>query len=306
MEKRTARKDKKFEEIATKLHQYLFPRSSIKPNQKLLGRSGVKRQVDILIEDAVAAYPIKVIVDCKHYSSKVDINEVGKVWDLVDDIRANLGVIVSNAGFTKGAIKRADELGRLKLCSVLDLEHPKFSIKLSLPVICEFRKPRYQIKVSSSDPNFSVTSGHPAYILIEDQQGKVSSIYNEFIALWNEGKISHELGKHVTRFSPDEWKILGPNGRAKFTELKIHYEVVPRFYLGFTPLIEGKGIVDIQENTLKTTGFITGKIDAVDVEKNWEQFEERKDIKVKPVFHLVASDLFKPVSLDIKKTEPAK
>lgn len=289
-----------FEKVTSEIHRYFSPKANIKHNQKLPGKSRVKRQIDVLIEDEIASYPLRIIVDCKYYSSKVDINNIDEVWGIVDDVKANLGVIVSNAGFTKGAIQRTNELGRLKLCSILDLENKKFSIKIALPVICEFRRSRYQVSIQSTDSNFGLLSSHPAYMFIEDKNGKISSIYNEFLTLWNSDKISHEVGNHVALFSPDEWKILGPNGRSTFNRLAVNYDVIPRFYVGLVPIIEGKGIVDIQEHALKTRGFTMDKIDVVDIERSWERFDRLEDIKTKPFMHLVASDLFKPIDLGIK------
>lgn len=300
------KKDKIFEKVTAELHKYFTSSASVKHNQKLMGKSGIFRQIDVLIEDNMATYSLKIVVDCKYYSKKVDINDVGEVWDIVDDVRANLGVIVSNAGFTDGAVKRANELGRLKLCSILDLENKEFSINIALPVICEFRQPKFQFHVSGSDPNMNLYSD-PKVMLIEKKgDNRVSSIWNEFLNMWNEDKISHDVGSHRIDFSPSEWRMLGPYGRSEFEILGVDYEVIPRFYLGLVPLVEGKGIVDIQEHILKTKGFTMDKIDVVDVEANWEKFEKLEDIKTKPFMHLVASDTFKPINIPLIATAGAE
>lgn len=282
-----------FEKVTKELHSYISPKSLVRHNQKIIGKSGVERQIDILIEDEVASYKITILVDCKYYSSKVDINDVEEVWGKVDDIRANLGVIISNAGFTEGAIKRANELGRLKLCSILDLENKDFSVKLSLPVINEYHRPLLSIQIGGTASNFSL-KGYPKEWLIENKKnGKRITIYHAFMSMWNDDKVSDEVGDHETAFSPDEWWFINAdNEKVDFTVLKVNYEVVPRYYYGLVPLIEGKGIMDIQNNVLKTKSFKTDKISIEDVEKNWEKFDRLEDIKIKPVFHLVAKDIF--------------
>ncbi len=135
-----------FEYVTAELHRYLFPHSVVKQNQKIMGRSGVLRQVDILVEDIVGICPIKIVIDCKYYKSKVDINTVDEVWGLVDDVRANYGMIVCNSGFTEGAVGRANEKG-LKLCSILDLQNKEFSIKPKFPVVIETSEPTFDLAV---------------------------------------------------------------------------------------------------------------------------------------------------------------
>lgn len=285
------RKDQIFEKITTELHKYFSPKASVEHNQKILGKSGVNRQVDVLIKDEVATYPLVIAVDCKYYTSKVDINEIEKTWGLVDDIRANLGVIISNAGFTEGAKKRATELGRLKLCSILDLENKDFSIKLSLPVIAEFRKPVFRFKVSGNDPNISFSPDVKSWE-IKNSGGEIKNLYKHFLNMWNNNKIPHDTGQHAISLSTDEWKLICSMGDVSSNVLEIHYEVIPRFYLGLVPLIEGKGIVDIQENLLKTKSITTDMIHFEIIEKNWEMYDKLSDIKTKPVIHFVCSDMF--------------
>ena len=286
------RKDQIFEKVAAELHQYFSPNAPVKHDQKIIGRSGVLRQIDVLIEDEIATYPLRIVIDCKYYSSKVDINDVGQVWDLVDDVRANLGVIISNAGFTSGAKKRALELGRMKLCSILDLENKDFSVKLALPMICELRKPVFNFKVAGTDSNMNLHVDEKLWQIENKIDGNVLNVYQDFLSKWNSDEISHEVGSHILAYSPSDWRLIGPNGSFEFNILEVNYNSVPRYYVGFVPLIEGKGIIDIQENVLKTRGFTTDKVVFEDIQKNWEVFDNLNDIKIKPVFHFVASDMF--------------
>jgi len=286
------KKHKKYEEITTEIYKLISPKSNVKHDQRIKGKSGVLRQVDILIEDCIASHPIRIAVDCKYYSSKVDINDVAVVWDIVDDVHANLGVIVSNAGFTKGALRRANELGRLKLCSIFDMKNKDFSVNIALPVVCEFRRPIYEVIIESAAGGFELSSIIPTQMFIENYRGETTSIRDALVKLWNNNTISHEIGKHTVDFSSEEWKIVGPSEKFTFSKLQVEYEVRARFHFGYVPLVKGKGLVDIQEKCLKTPGFRTDKIDMVEVEKNWDLYEKLEDIKIQPFLHIVASDLF--------------
>lgn len=82
-------------------------------DEKIIGKSGLVRQVDIMLTEKCQS--MKIMIDCKCYKSKVDVKKVEAVFGMVEDIRANKGVIATPKGFTKGAVKRANEYGRLEL-----------------------------------------------------------------------------------------------------------------------------------------------------------------------------------------------
>ena len=60
------------------VYQYfaqMYPEAEITYDAKITGLySKEERQVDVLIEDEVAGMPIKIAVDAKYFSRRVDIN----------------------------------------------------------------------------------------------------------------------------------------------------------------------------------------------------------------------------------------
>ncbi|MBY6930896.1 restriction endonuclease [Clostridium botulinum] len=85
-------------------------------DSKIRGHSGRSRQIDILMKSELQ-YIIKVI-DCKCYKSVIDIKHVESIIGMLDDLRANAGVIVSPNGFSKTAYERAKDYGRLELVTL--------------------------------------------------------------------------------------------------------------------------------------------------------------------------------------------
>jgi hypothetical protein len=69
--------------------------------------SRTKRQIDILIEDRIAGFDLKVIVDCKYFNKKVDVKEVESFLSFLQDLKASKGVLITNEGYTKAAHNRA-------------------------------------------------------------------------------------------------------------------------------------------------------------------------------------------------------
>jgi len=205
-----------FEYVTAELHRYLFPHSVVKQNQKIKGRSGVLRQVDILVEDIVGICPIKIVIDCKYYKTKVDINTVDEVWGLVDDVRANYGMIVCNTGFTEGAMGRANEKG-LKLCSILDLQNKEFSIKPKFPVVIETSEPTFDLVITPKNLQASLSLNPKEVIIKNLSSQEIINSYQLFFNYSKEDKIKiPEDG--VIILEPNEWRLITSD-----EEIKIPY-----------------------------------------------------------------------------------
>lgn len=88
--------------------QETYPETTILFDQKILGKfSKVLRQIDILIEGEIAGYEIKIAVDCKNFSNKIDVKKVESFCSMVEDIEAHQGVLITQKGYSKAAINRA-------------------------------------------------------------------------------------------------------------------------------------------------------------------------------------------------------
>ncbi len=93
------------------IHQYFsdnYTGASIRHDVKIYGRYSKKeRQVDILIEDEVAGYPIKIAVDAKNFSKKIDVKCVESFISMLEDVDVHQGLLITNKGFSPAAINRA-------------------------------------------------------------------------------------------------------------------------------------------------------------------------------------------------------
>ena len=93
------------------VYQYfalMYPEAEITYDAKITGLySKEKRQVDVLIEDEVAGMPIKIAVDAKYFSRRVDIKCVESFISMIGDIGADQGLLITQKGYSEAAIKRA-------------------------------------------------------------------------------------------------------------------------------------------------------------------------------------------------------
>jgi len=71
-------------------------------------RSGHDHEIDVSIELTIAGLHIIILVECKHYTHKVDISDVLEFAQRLDDIGAHKGVMVTTVGYQDGALRVAE------------------------------------------------------------------------------------------------------------------------------------------------------------------------------------------------------
>lgn len=69
--------------------------------------TGQPRQIDVLIELGSKGHTVKILIDAKFHSSKIDVKNVDEVLALSDAVNACKAVIVSANGWTEPAFRRA-------------------------------------------------------------------------------------------------------------------------------------------------------------------------------------------------------
>ncbi|MEV5527832.1 restriction endonuclease [Streptomyces prunicolor] len=97
--------EKQIAQLLTALDQ----NSSVRHNVSITGGiSGVSRQIDALAEGAIAGQKMRVVAEAKCHTRKVTIEMIDGFVGKLLDLGAERGIFYSAAGFTDGAIKRAD------------------------------------------------------------------------------------------------------------------------------------------------------------------------------------------------------
>ncbi len=86
----------------------MFPNADISQNVNVAGKySKTDRQIDILIEDYVAGSRMRIVVDGKYFSEKIDVKDVEMFIGMLNDCEANKGLLITHEGFSKAAVNRA-------------------------------------------------------------------------------------------------------------------------------------------------------------------------------------------------------
>ncbi len=93
-----------FEALVGRIQRQLAPSATVTEDERIVGRSGVLRRIDVTVRQSVSAYSILIAIDCKRHRRKVDVGYVAAFADQAKDVQASRAVLISNTGFTKGAL----------------------------------------------------------------------------------------------------------------------------------------------------------------------------------------------------------
>lgn len=73
----------------------------------IVGKSGVKHQIDVLTTKPIGTKQYKTAIECKYWKKKVNKDIVMKLSMIMLDAEIDKGIIISKSGFTKDAVNFA-------------------------------------------------------------------------------------------------------------------------------------------------------------------------------------------------------
>lgn len=268
--------------LVADIHSQLMPGAIVTHNAKLQGfESEVERQIDVLIDQQVGPYNIRVVVDCKDYKSPVDVKGVEEFFGLVQDVRAHTGAMVCPSGFSPAAKKRAKKLN-ISLFSPIDISGGHhWSKPVSLPTMCIFKRGRLGLTISCHEPvplriptEFAMES--TVYTMDGTACGAPMKIAS---SRWDVGALPLEAGTYegIPLFA-DERATLIDNGYGARVRVQItvNLEVQDRRYYGKLPLSSMRGLRDEHTGGIKTNAFTTGELTPRFIENEWKKLQDDK------------------------------
>lgn len=99
---------KQYEDEIFEYFKNTYPSAQVSRDAHLTGRfSLVERQVDVLIEDSIAGFRLRIVVDAKFRGKRIDVTDVEAFIGYCLDIGASKGVLIAQNGYTPAAINRA-------------------------------------------------------------------------------------------------------------------------------------------------------------------------------------------------------
>lgn len=110
--------------VARMLVEQLETDLCVTPNAHIVGTiTGIRRQIDVLIETRHDTdNSRRIIVDAKKRSRKIDVKDVESFRGMMEDVGATHGYLVSPAGYTRAAEKRAQTVVSIRIVPLDRLE----------------------------------------------------------------------------------------------------------------------------------------------------------------------------------------
>ena len=279
-----------FEKLAAKIQQELAPKARVERNAKLLGKcTGVERQIDILIEEAVAQYKIRVVIDCKDYQAPVDVKGVEEFMGLVEDVGANKGAMIAARGFTETAKKRAKDAG-IDVYRLIDTASTKWSAYISLPcVITDQMIESFSFTFSGSGSGPFKMKAYQDFQLMplyRSDGSLIDTLINLLGKQWNSGVIPSVCGEHRGIPICDGETFIKTDDQLYAADVKANVRVVEKLFFGQFPIESTRGFTDESTGDFLTSSFTTAHLNIHEAEKQWKQIDSIEQLAVKPILVL--------------------
>lgn len=172
---------KTYESITKYIYQTLGKQSGVTikgygSNCKVVGKSGVSHQIDVLTAHADGIHTYETAIECKYWKDKVNKEIVMKVSSIIEDAGISKGVIVTKSGFTKDGLEYAKfkNIGLVELRESTDKDHE------SNPKEIEIATLQINLNITATRPKLlQINLGNNRHLDVQDE----FDLFNYFILL---------------------------------------------------------------------------------------------------------------------------
>lgn len=289
---------RKFEKLAYEIQKELAGDADVRFDDSIPGvDSKVDRQIDITIRRHVGPYPILIVIDCKDFTTPLDVKDVETFVGLVKDVRANRGALIVSSGFSEAALNMARNHG-IDAFRLVDTESVDWKSYAAIPCLLDrtflhsfafqfasagmlhFEIPYAQEELMALE--FSLPDGTPMGTLKKMIKRK-----------WDKAEMPREPGDHRVLLAEHlVTKFRGIESHQKITAIA---HVEKRFYYGPLP-VKLRGLQNMQTGNMITREFTT-VIEPRQFESgensDWKQIDDPSQLAIlKPTITLAYFDCY--------------
>jgi len=288
------KKWKIFEELAAKIQTDLAPDAIVRLDQKIIGKiTKRKRQIDILVQKKIGNYLVNIVIECKDFKGPLSVKQVEATAGFMQDVSANIGVIVAANGFTKAAVAVGQNAG-LRLYKLIDTGNHDWKTNVTLPalgVVKNMKDTSFNIKFPLEIKN-PTTYCHQPMMVYNSHKKELGLIHDLLVSWWMSEKNVLPIGSHKNiEFIESETFFLIEN---ELVAVKLSVNLVAEEVLFFMqwPVAEISGFEDQISKKTETTRFSLHKPSLEDLKKNWVRIKERSELAIEPsiILNLIFCD----------------
>lgn len=215
-------------------------------NCKVVGKSGVNHQIDVLTTHSDGIHSYDTAIECKYWKQKVNKDVVMKLSAIMEDAGISKGIIVTRSGFTKDG----QEYAKFKNIGLVTLREWTESDQYSTPK---------EIELGILQINLNITATRPKLLQIDLGKNRFLDVQDEF-DLFNY-YIDLKDGKRIPFYNyVTDFRLGIANQKKMDIEITKRYEL-PESRLYRRGIHESIEIDDV---------IITGKLTQNDESKNLE------------------------------------
>lgn len=272
---------KNFEESALQTSTSIFSNQIVNPNQKVIGTiSQELRQIDVKVGDEDF-----IDIECKDHAKPVDLPKVEQFANKLKDENATSGIMISNSGFTKSALRTAKHYN-IRPVVLVDKGYANTSnFAIQSPVLAEgyyLDGISYGVETVGQDFRFS-----PLVWDMKASEGSEShrNIYEVFRDHWNEGAI--EVAKEGSyKYKFEKVPIVDVRGDVVTVDLTYSYIVKSDKRKGTAKAQIARGFYDLNNKSFTSSEDIVFEPIEIDKISDWPELTANEKIPTQP-FRLV-------------------
>lgn len=202
-------------------------------NASVPGRqSRCLRDVDVLIEGKLHVFDVKIAIEAKHYDRPVGVEKIESLRSKLEDIGADVGVMVCPTGFTEPARNVAASCdiqlyeihdARLGNCDLL------LPVRLLMPQV-----ERFKVGLHHRAPTgFRIGSDHEGWRIHDG--GKRLTVFDLLKHVWSLGRVPQTPDVHRVELGAATISDESHPDEVQYCELNLTVEVSERYYLKLFP-----------------------------------------------------------------------
>jgi len=195
----------RYERLAAIVFKCLNEQNTIIHDLKLIGKTGVKHQIDVIIKKN--GKEKRVLIECKEKDlseKKVGLGIIRNFFGVVDDIKPNEAFVITTLGFTRDAIKYAhgkgiklavlrefnekDWEGRIKEINVDFSICTRSTRKVHLILESEKEQKEFQKQLANASIELDIDTSQPVFINLPERRQQFNEYIEEIVKQYKNKK----------------------------------------------------------------------------------------------------------------------
>ncbi|WP_236796308.1 restriction endonuclease [Amycolatopsis sp. GM8] len=242
-----------YEKLAAKIIAELSPHAAVTHDDHVVGRdSEARRQIDVSARWTDGDVERLLIVQVRDYKRRsADVNVVGEFRSVIQDVRADRGILICSGGFSKNAMTYSRNIG-VELYSLSDAKSKRWELELTVPTLWHRINPyvNYRSQIYVEDAPLTIQlRDDKSFPFVSLDAGSPYDFAAEFKKAWDSGELSFETGVEHEFLLEQSLAIEGvaEDGEVRVVpvrDLVVTYTVERHSYLGQLKPSDYRGLID--------------------------------------------------------------